>query len=525
MMVSEKIYIGQRAFLISSGVLLISVLIELLLILKVNNGHFTYIMDDPMIHMALSENLLQGHYGVNMGEYSAPSSSILWPLLLIPFTIFKNGHFGPLILNIISSIGILWISSKILTSILNDSKIKPEKVLFTTSFFLILTIPLSNILGLIYIGMEHTLQVFIAICALLGIINHIKSKEIPLWFSMAIILGPLIRYENLSVSFAAIFYLFFVGERRISIMLGSIIVLFLGSFSFFLMDIGLDPLPTSVKAKSRIISGSNGGFIESALRNGEGSFTSDRGIILSTCVLFLMYYALFKEKKYDERIFALGMSFAVLLQMFFGQYERNNRYDVYIILTAVLSILFINRYTLTSIIYNRNLYLIVFSCFFIIITSYCSIKRIIKIPIASNNIYEQHYQMHRFATDFYKNPIAINDLGYVSYQNDNYVLDFAGLANIDALNYRLVDASTEKWMQKLAKSKNVRFAMIYDFWFKNVPEKWVKVAELFLSRKAITPASGKVSFYALDKETATQVASQLENYKKSLPEGVKFIIY
>lgn len=41
-----------------------------------------YTLDDPYIHLSLAENLLRGHYGVNLDEVASPSSSILYPFLL-----------------------------------------------------------------------------------------------------------------------------------------------------------------------------------------------------------------------------------------------------------------------------------------------------------------------------------------------------------------------------------------------------------------------------------------------------------
>jgi len=38
-----------------------------------------YSLDDPYIHLALAENMARGHFGVNLGEASNPSSSIIWP--------------------------------------------------------------------------------------------------------------------------------------------------------------------------------------------------------------------------------------------------------------------------------------------------------------------------------------------------------------------------------------------------------------------------------------------------------------
>lgn len=54
-------------------------------ILVETKGHFTYTLDDPYIHLALAKNIWLGHYGINPGEMSSPSSSLLWPFVLAPF--------------------------------------------------------------------------------------------------------------------------------------------------------------------------------------------------------------------------------------------------------------------------------------------------------------------------------------------------------------------------------------------------------------------------------------------------------
>ena len=72
-----------------------------MIILLLNDGMFVYTLDDPYIHLSLAENIINGHYGVNANEYSAPSSSILWPFIIAPFSSFE---YFPLFINITFSI-------------------------------------------------------------------------------------------------------------------------------------------------------------------------------------------------------------------------------------------------------------------------------------------------------------------------------------------------------------------------------------------------------------------------------------
>ncbi len=141
------------------------------------------------------------------------------------------------------------------------------------------------------------------------------------------------------------------------------------------------------------------------------------------------------------------------------------------------------------------------------------------LPLASNNIYEQQYQMHRFAVDFWKKPVAVNDLGWVSFRNPNYVLDLWGLASPQALKARMGNEEPE-WMSELADKHKVELAMVYAPWFPNPPRQWEKVATLRLSRKLITPAWHEVTFYAMNPESNVEIISALERFKDTLPVGV-----
>ena len=141
-------------------------------------------------------------------------------------------------------------------------------------------------------------------------------------------------------------------------------------------------------------------------------------------------------------------------------------------------------------------------------------------PIASNNIYEQQYQMQRFLQDFHHEPIAVNDLGLTSYGNSHYVLDLWGLGKLEAF-YARANREPENWMNQLAKAHNVRTAIIYDSWFPTVPSNWVRVATLHLSKLRLTPAESQVSFYVLDQEALSPMYAALKAFQEGLPPNVE----
>lgn len=129
--------------------------------------------------------------------------------------------------------------------------------------------------------------------------------------------------------------------------------------------------------------------------------------------------------------------------------------------------------------------------------------------------------MHRFATEYYKKNIAVNDLGYVSYKNKNYILDLFGLASIESLNDRKCE-NTADWMQRLIEEKQVGLAMIYESWFQHVPDSWIKVGELYLGKERITPAYPNVAFYATNRNEYPEIDAELGLFIRTLPRNVKF---
>lgn len=60
-----------------------------------------------------------------------------------------------------------------------------------------------------------------------------------------------------------------------------------------------------------------------------------------------------------------------------------------------------------------GLKVILVSVLFLLANTYY-VRATVTNPIASRNIYEQQYQMHRFVVDYYRDAVAVNDLGFVA---------------------------------------------------------------------------------------------------------------
>ena len=516
-------------FYIGIGFLLCVVAIELFAILRLNNGMLVYTLDDPYIHLALAEKIINGHYGININEFSAPASSILFPFILAPVSSYV---YSPFLINIVCAVATVIV----LVRTLNVSFDITDR--YTSNIFIsviaILFILSTNMVGLVFAGMEHSLQVLAALLIAYGIIVEIEENTIKWWLLAAIIVAPLVRYECIAISISAVFYIAMQRRFKLSVfVLVSLAVLLVG-FSIFLVTLGLGPIPSSVLAKSHVVR--TGGMIGSFMVNLKDSLSTRQGTVLSFGVLTFVLYVL-SGSHIKRKQLAVAVIFAAFLHLIAGRFDSYGRYEIYIwsfllIVGIYLFAPIISNYLADNNKSTTNLATaIIFAVGVAIASSAPYIRNLKSLPIASNNVYEQQYQMHRFAVDYYKMPVAINDLGYVSYNNSNYVLDLWGLASIKILKARIyssnyyeqgLKASLIGMVENKIDEKNIGLVMIYDNLFVKIPDKWVKIGKLHLSKRRIANAESSVDFYATNQDVYLDIVKKMNNFIKTLPAGVKF---
>ena len=136
-------------------------------------------------------------------------------------------------------------------------------------------------------------------------------------------------------------------------------------------------------------------------------------------------------------------------------------------------------------------------------------------PTDARSIRLQQREMHRFAAEVLRAPVAVNDLGWVSWRNNHAVLDLWGLASEPARRARQSQGAGP-WMDELARRSGVRAVMIYDGWFGGrTPASWVRLGELRARvRLSVNP---RVAFYALDAQSAPAVRAAVAAWATGLP--------
>jgi hypothetical protein len=399
----------------------------------------------------------------------------------------------------------------------------------------------------------------------------------PRWLPAAIVVAPLLRFEGLALSLAALLVLLLRGRWRAALGSLAAIGLCMGLFSVFLIHIGMPPLPSSVLAKSEVaangINGAGGGFFQSISENVSTMAHIPSGalllligaIALARClgealglrsrVAAIMnwlprrlrntrFFRLFAGPDAEDHdpstifdaqprrwssqgLMALLLACFIAAHAVAGQFGWLDRYEDYVLLGSALISIYLLRKAIRYVLLNRSARVVLPGAIAIILAMICYryIRVTWRVPLASNNIYEQQFQMHRFVNDYYRGPVAVNDLGLVSYHNPNFVLDLGGLASERARILKAGDASAEDYRTLVADS-GVHLVIIYEEWFPGqIPASWIKVASMNLSREHVSCALSEVQFYATDAFTASQLQPELESFRKSLPPGVKLTIH
>lgn len=509
-----------RPLIIASVVILILIAAEIYTIMKFNSGMFTYTLDDPYIHLALADQIAEGHYGLNSIEASAPSSSILWPFLLAITVGLPFRFLHPLALNLLFGAGTLFLSWRILSASIH-LKNKTDQLFFIT--FLLIVISLAiNLIGIVLNGMEHTAQLFCVLLIIWGGTVYLEKKELAWWFVLALIISPLIRYENLPLSGGLILFLFSEKRFKSAFTAGGALLTLLIGFSLFLNSLDLWFLPTSVVAKTS--SGESFSLWGSLIGQTQEVASNLSAILLLASLVFFGFKIFSSKDDFVAKKFGVAVGAAILAHLLFGKFGWYHRYEIYIWATSIFALIYLYRDQISNFLNQPGnprwgLLIILIS---VLTLSAPYLYGLTTIPTAANNVYEQQFQMHRFVTEYYQKPIAVNDIGYVSFQNDAYVLDLWGLASTEALEARQTE-QTADWMVELTDEYQVELVMIYADAFKvNVPNEWVKVGELTTSRPVIIAHNRTVDIFATNQAAAIELESLLSEFALSLPQGVQF---
>jgi len=490
------------------------------------DGHLIYTLDDPYIHLRVAQNILHGGYGINIGEYSSPCSSIMYPYLLALTEWAGFGIWGPLVLNLLAMALAVYAVSHIIqdyvfTYDIQDTRFAGSK-LFPLGLGLLVCVAMNS-WGLVMTGMEHSLHVLAVVLVIWGLLKILDAgSKFPAWLIAAIVVLPFIRFEGLAMSLFSVTALIYLGYRGSAFIASSLIGAGLFYWFLFTRSLGLPVLPSSVLLKSDIAASAteHGGLAQisrAILSNFRESISNGLGVLLllSLVVVFILSYKAWQKERNKITIVVGGLTILTGLAHIFGGTVglMFPRYVIYVNTMVMISTLVLGRFWLVQANGKHTGFIVSF----LVTASY--IMTTFLTPKASQNIYQQQYQMHRFVVEYWKQPVAVNDLGWVSYNNPGFVLDLVGLGSEEVRRLRMTGGGYDaKTLFSLVERRHVSLIMIYDDWFKlKIPIGWQKVAILNTSK--VSAWSDQVSFYITPTANQAKVLDLLHQFGKTLPTG------
>ncbi len=491
-------------------------------------GYWEYPLDDPYIHLAMSEQIAAGGYGVNSGEYASASSSILFPLLLAPFNGATWHWLTPLFWGIVGLLGSTYLWGRITGEIAAGSNSVVRVYLLVLAFIGPLFL---HLVGVSLIGMEHGLQVLAAMMVAYGLIRFAEGGGVGWILIAGVVLSPMLRFEGLAVACFACGILLLSGRPKTAVLLGAAALAPVLIYFAAMTSLGLAPLPNSVMAKGAIVGGDTHFVteeedtqLETLINTIKISLDSASGLPLLLLSAFWLVGAIVWRKAFGPArvLIALAVPALALAHLLMGSIGYFYRYEVYawafgmVVSLYLLSLLW-NRYDAAARFAPVALLLALIAG-----GKHYPLQTFFIYPDAGAAIGVQQKQMGRFVDDFVDGPVAVNDLGHVAYRNPHYVLDLWGLASREALDARL-EGRNPNWADDLLARYDAGVIMIYDWWFQGrTNPDWIKVAEMTITRPMGALGGSVVAFYAVGPEDEPELRRDLEAFAPTLPEGTDF---
>lgn len=486
-------------------------------------GVFEYPLDDVYIHLAMASGMAGGTYGVNAGEAASAASSILYPVLLLPFPGTEAQRLLPLLWNLVG----LCLSAGLWGVILARANL-PLRLAGAMALFGPFAL---NMPGVAFLGMEHALHCAASLAILLGLWLFLCDGRVRPWLVAALILAPLFRLEGLALSLAAAGTIALAGQRRAGLAMMAAVVLPVIAFGAGLMALGLPPLPSSVLTKMTISAAAHGP-LDRMLLQLIVNLWHPAGILLATLLVVTVAVAIGfarapaadghgRQGAARPALWLLAvLALAAEAHLLLGQIGWMHRYEHYIVVCLIAGLVLAAGQARGR---SRSVIAGV-AALSVIAAAAVWLPQLLGIYLWNPRaIHLQQAQMARFANDFAREPVAVNDLGWVAWGNPNLVLDLWGLGSERARRLRLEGTPPDGWAGMLTEERGVRLAMVYDRWIQNgIGPGWQRLGTLSMTDPKGLLGDYKVSFYATGPAAAPKLLGDLRAFVPTLPPEARF---
>lgn len=498
-------------------------------------GRFVYPLDDPYIHMAMARNLsLHGVWGVTRHGFTSASSSPLWTLLLaLVYLVVGPAEIAPLLLCLVCGLLLLVVTDRLIREHGLGAWARAA-----THCGLVLLVPLPAVL---FSGQEHVLQMTLSL-AFVWTTAAVMNGERPLWLlAVLALLLTATRYEGLFLVFLAMLLL----ARRRRYAAGGVVaasgLLPVAAYGVVSTLKGWFFLPNAVLMKAAV-SHQAVRLARSALGTTEfwKAFANIAGLwglkqiattphILASVFLVLLLLVLRSRQKRGfwqfDTVFGSIFLAASFLHMQFAQPGPLHRYEAYLVAVGVVAVATLMHSLRPGC--SRAWFRVagVTTVLAAAVMMWVGGTVAARVPQASQNIFEQQYQMGLFLRRFYEGQtIAANDIGAINWLADIKCFDIWGLGTMRVARLRARGNLGPEALEAAAESAGVRIAIIYEDWLKltrtrAVPAQWTKVGSWRL-RDNLVCACDSVAFFACRSEERARLKECLCLFARQLPRMV-----
>jgi hypothetical protein len=494
------------------------------LTLHANGGSFTYVIDDPYIHLSMARNLaVHGSYGVVPGVYESASSSPGWVAMLAALIRVGPGaaEWFPLALNLLAAAGVLVLV------------LRAQSFLFTLPHALLrgaayVLLPVALYLpALVLLGMEHTLHALLVVGLLLmlqrALRRRLSRRELLGLAALALVAGA-IRYETLFVAGGAALALLVVPSASPRECLARLRRPELWAFLLppLLVTAGLGAvnlahgqyfLPNSVLAKSGLGSGQGLAAWVPPLHAVVDTLSSDLQV-LALLGAGLVYLVLRRTRGAQSGLWVAWCA-AVLVHAAYARFGWYDRYQGYLLIGGTLL-------ALRSLPEVRPLAarrLVPAAAATLVLLGALPAPKLgeqVTAPVAAHDIQRNQQELGRFLAAAYPGQtVMVNDIGEVSWLHRGGLVDIWALGSYEVLQAYRTGAMDRAFVAALAARSGVQVAAVYGVLHTYIPDGWVEVARWPSSGVAGAPPDDRdVVFYAPSPGQAALLRTKLEQFAR-----------
>jgi len=507
--------------------------------LQYTEGVFVFPQDEAYLRMAIAKNIaFHGTWGLSPGEFSAASSSILYPLLMALLYKLFGVHLA---ITFLVNIGAATACILVIQRWLQRQGLSPlYQLLILAALILMTPIPV-----LVISGTEHILQVLFAFLFLFRFtawlaettMQNGSAKDMPLDIYMWGILLTATRYEGLFIILMACLALLVKRKWLSCILLALVSIMPIVIFGIYSLQNGAYFFPTSIMIKAIPIP-PDGAAFQKFLQDDiflrlfypfatQGSIATGRILLILPLVYWLLRGPILRQPQRRYMLFVcLGTA---ILHLVFANVALFYRYEAYLIAVTVFVVGILLAENATNIWPPKGMgarWLFVWIGVFLFYPLFARGWGAYKdARLLSLNTYEQAWQAADFTHRFYDNAtVVVDDIGANSYLGNGKKIDPAtGIAYTEIARSKEGTYYQPEYVDYLVKKEQPALAIISESQYTySLLQHWIKVADWYTNHRVLLRGD-HISFYALNKDSVPKLKQQLKVYESFLPATVKVI--